>query len=165
MAKSDPILVLGAFPDFETSRIWFRTLKISQNHLSFKTQCTPEISPIVILIFCTVAWKNETRRCLERTRPGAAWISTAGAASKRVSSSQDEFQLINPGSAVESGTIHVVLRGSGNKWVWGQLWGLPRLPGLGRRRIRGHSWNPKATFGRSFSLQSRGSTQSDIGGQ
>ena len=54
MAKSDPILVLGAFPDFETSRIWFRTLKISQNHLSFKPQCTPEMSPIVTLLFCTV---------------------------------------------------------------------------------------------------------------
>ena len=54
MAKSDPILVLGAFPDFKTSRIWFRTLKISQNHLSFTPQCTPEISPIVTLFFCTV---------------------------------------------------------------------------------------------------------------
>ena len=36
------------------TRIWFRTLKISHNHLSFKPQCTPEISPIVILFFCTV---------------------------------------------------------------------------------------------------------------
>ena len=56
MAKSDPILVSGAFPDFETSRIGFRTLKISQNHLSFKPQCAPEISPIVIVFYCTVQY-------------------------------------------------------------------------------------------------------------
>ena len=55
MAKSNPILVSVAFPDFETSRIWYRTLKISQNRLSFKPQCTPGISPICYIVFLLCA--------------------------------------------------------------------------------------------------------------
>ena len=47
MAKSDQILVLGAGPFLILIPPEYDP-KITQNHLSFKPQCTQEISPIVI---------------------------------------------------------------------------------------------------------------------
>ena len=43
--------------------------KISQNHLSFKPQCTLEISPIVILFFCTVLLCSKSRQCAISKNP------------------------------------------------------------------------------------------------